>query len=105
MAVGSPSNLAELERICGEEWEKLPKYRFAKLVASYPRILDAVITGKSVRTSILCMTQKMFPTMVANGSSKWTMTPSILPKLWQNGLRTSKSRYWSGHHKALTSIL
>ena len=36
---------------------------------------------------------------------KWTMTPSILPKLWQNGLRTTKSRYWSGHHKALTSIL
>ena len=38
--------------------------------------------------------------MVANGSSKWTMTPSILPKLWKNGLRTTKSRYWSGHHKA-----
>uniref|UniRef100_A0AAZ3RE02 Transposase Tc1-like domain-containing protein n=1 Tax=Oncorhynchus tshawytscha TaxID=74940 RepID=A0AAZ3RE02_ONCTS len=38
-------------------------------------------------------------------SSKWTMTPSILPKLWQNGLRTTKSSYWSGHHKALTSIL
>ena len=38
------------------------------------------------------------------GSSKWTMTPSILPKLWQNGLRTIKSRYWSGHHKALTTI-
>ena len=31
--------------------------------------------------------------------------PSILPKLWQNGLRTTKSRYWRGHHKALTSIL
>jgi predicted molibdopterin-dependent oxidoreductase YjgC len=28
-----------------------------------------------------------------NGSSKWTMTPSILPKLWQNGLRTTKSRF------------
>ena len=41
----------------------------------------------------------------ANGSSKWTMTPSILPKLWQNGLRITKSRYWSGHHKFLTSIL
>ena len=25
------------------------------------------------------------------------MTASILPKLWQNGLRTTKSRYWSGH--------
>ena len=26
-------------------------------------------------------------------------------KLLQNSLRTTKSRYWSGHHKALTSIL
>ncbi|CDQ60660.1 unnamed protein product [Oncorhynchus mykiss] len=33
----SQSNLTELERICKEEWEKLPKYRCAKLVASYPR--------------------------------------------------------------------
>jgi hypothetical protein len=33
------------------------------------------------------------------------MTPSILPKLWQNGLRTTKSSCLSGHHKALTSIL
>ena len=31
----SLSNLTELERICREEWEKLPKYRCAKLVASY----------------------------------------------------------------------
>jgi hypothetical protein len=38
----SPSNLTELERICREEWEKLPKYRCAKLVASYPRRLNAV---------------------------------------------------------------
>ena len=30
----SPTNLAELERICREEWEKLPKYRCAMLVAS-----------------------------------------------------------------------
>ena len=34
-----PSNLTELERICREEWEKLSKYRCAKLVASYPRRL------------------------------------------------------------------
>jgi hypothetical protein len=26
------SNLTELERICIEEWEKLPKYRCAKLI-------------------------------------------------------------------------
>ena len=33
----SPSNLTVLERICRDYWEKLPKYRCAKLVASYPR--------------------------------------------------------------------
>lgn len=36
--------------------------------------------------------------------SKWGMSPSILPKLWQNGLGTTMLRYWSGHHKALTTI-
>ena len=35
----SPSNLTELVRICSEEWEKLPKYRCAKLLASYTRRL------------------------------------------------------------------
>ena len=35
----SPSSLTELERICREEWEKHPKYRCAKLVASYLRRL------------------------------------------------------------------
>ena len=33
----APSNLTEFERLSREEWEKLPKYRCAKLVASYPR--------------------------------------------------------------------
>jgi hypothetical protein len=42
----SPSNLTELERIYREEWEKLTKYRCAKLVASYPRRLEAVIAAK-----------------------------------------------------------
>ena len=46
----SPSNLTELERICREEWEKLPKYRRAKLVASYPRRLHAVIAAKGAST-------------------------------------------------------
>ena len=38
----SPSSLTEREGICREEWEKLPKYRCGKLVASYPRRLEAV---------------------------------------------------------------
>ena len=33
----SPANPTELERICREVYEKLPKYRCAKLVVSYPR--------------------------------------------------------------------
>jgi hypothetical protein len=33
-----------------EEWEKLTKYRCAKLVASYPRRLKAVITAKGAST-------------------------------------------------------
>ena len=36
----------ELERICQEEWDKLPKYNCAKLVGTYPRTLEAVIAVK-----------------------------------------------------------
>jgi hypothetical protein len=46
----SPSNQTELEGICREEWEKLPKYRCAKLVTSYPRRLEAVIIAKVAST-------------------------------------------------------
>ena len=46
----SPSNLTELEKICREEWENLSKYRCAKLVASYPRRLKAVIIAKDAST-------------------------------------------------------
>jgi hypothetical protein len=45
----SPLNLIKLERICREEWEKLLKYRCAKLVASYPRP-EAVIIAKCAST-------------------------------------------------------
>ena len=46
----SLSNLREHDRICREEWEKLPKYRCAKLVTSYPRRLDAVTAAKGAST-------------------------------------------------------
>ena len=42
----SPSNLTKLERFCREKWEKLLKYRCTKLVGSYPRGLEAVISVK-----------------------------------------------------------
>jgi hypothetical protein len=48
-----PSNQTELERICREEWEKLPKYRCAKLVASNPRRLEAVIAAKRCFNKVL----------------------------------------------------
>ena len=46
----SPSNLTELEQICKEEWEKIPKSRCAKLIQTYPRGLEAVITDKDAST-------------------------------------------------------
>ena len=42
--------MTELERICREEWEKLFKYRCAKLVVSYPRRFEAVIADKGAST-------------------------------------------------------
>uniref|UniRef100_A0A3Q3M2W2 Kinesin-like protein n=1 Tax=Mastacembelus armatus TaxID=205130 RepID=A0A3Q3M2W2_9TELE len=42
----SPSNLTELERICKEEWQRIPKSRCRKLVASFPRRLMAVLAQK-----------------------------------------------------------
>ena len=48
----SPSNLMELERICKEEWEKLPKNKCAKLVATYSKRLEAVIAAKVLLQSI-----------------------------------------------------
>jgi hypothetical protein len=41
----------ELERICREKWEKLPKYRCARLVVKYTRRLKTVIAGKNASTN------------------------------------------------------
>ena len=46
----SPSNLTKLDRNCRENLENIPKYRCAKLVASYPRRFDAVIPAKGAST-------------------------------------------------------
>jgi hypothetical protein len=46
----SPSKLTEYERICREEWEKLPKYSCASLVVSYLRRIEAVFTVKGAST-------------------------------------------------------
>jgi hypothetical protein len=49
-AANAPYPTGQLERICREEQEKLPKYRCAKLLLSYPRRHKAVITAKSAST-------------------------------------------------------
>ncbi|KAJ8404564.1 hypothetical protein AAFF_G00334270 [Aldrovandia affinis] len=46
----SPSNLTELARICQEEWAKISRNKCAKLVASFPRRLEAVIAAKGAST-------------------------------------------------------
>lgn len=46
----SPSNLTQLELYCKEEWAKLSKDHCAKLVAGYPKRLEAVIAAKGAAT-------------------------------------------------------
>uniref|UniRef100_A0A9J8B873 Tc1-like transposase DDE domain-containing protein n=1 Tax=Cyprinus carpio carpio TaxID=630221 RepID=A0A9J8B873_CYPCA len=45
-----PSNLTELEKICKEEWQRIPKSRCEKLVASFPKRLMAVLYQKGAST-------------------------------------------------------
>ncbi len=45
-----PSNLTELERICKEEWQRIPKSRCEKLAASFPKRLMAVLNQKGAST-------------------------------------------------------
>ncbi len=45
-----PSNLIELERICKEEWQRIPKSRCEKRVASFPKRLMAVLNQKGAST-------------------------------------------------------
>ena len=56
----SQSNLTELEKICKEEWEKIPKSRCAKLIQTYTRRLEAVITAKVLTQGVeYLMTQNI----------------------------------------------
>ncbi len=42
--------LTELERICKEEWQRIPKSRCEKRVASFPKRLMAVLNQKGAST-------------------------------------------------------
>ncbi len=41
-----PSNVAELQQFCQEEWAKIPPQRCNRLIASYRKRLIAVVAAK-----------------------------------------------------------
>ncbi len=45
-----PQNLNDLERICKEEWDKIPPEMCANLVANYKKRLTSVIANKGFAT-------------------------------------------------------
>ncbi len=45
-----PRNLNDLERICKEEWDKIPPEMCANLVANYKKRLTSVIANKGFAT-------------------------------------------------------
>ncbi len=50
VAKHQPWNLNDLERICKEEWDKIPPEMCANLVANYKKHLTSVITNKDFAT-------------------------------------------------------
>lgn len=62
----SPSTLREIESICREKWQKIP--RWLKLVESYPKRLEALITA---RAELQVRIQSSYFSLVSNGF--WTL--------------------------------
>ncbi len=50
VAKRQPRNLNDLERICKEEWDKIPTAMCANLVANYKKRLTSVIANKGFAT-------------------------------------------------------
>ncbi len=50
VAKRQPQNLNDLERICKEEWDKIPPEMCANLVANYKNRLTSVIANKGFAT-------------------------------------------------------
>ncbi len=50
VAKGQPRNLNDSERICKEEWDKIPPEMCANLVANYKKRLTSVIVNKGFAT-------------------------------------------------------
>ncbi len=53
VAKRQPQNLNELERICKEEWDKIPPEMCANLVANNKKHLTSVIANKGFATKLL----------------------------------------------------
>ena len=82
----NPSNLKELEQFCLEEWAKIPVARCAKLIATYPKSLAAVIAAIggstkywlwggeqfcTLKFSFFCLISCLFHDKKYFASSKW----------------------------------
>ena len=50
VAKRQPRNLNDLEKICKEEWDKIPPEMCANLVANYKKRLTSVIANKGFAT-------------------------------------------------------
>ncbi len=46
-----PSNVAKLKQFCKEEWARIPPQRCERLIASYHKLLIAVVAAKGGTTS------------------------------------------------------
>ncbi len=55
VAKRQPRNLNDLERICKEEWDKIPPEMCANLVANYKKRLTSVIANKGFATKYQVM--------------------------------------------------
>ncbi len=55
VAKRQPRNLNDLERICKEEWDKIPPEMCANLVANYKKHLTSVIANKGFATNYQVM--------------------------------------------------
>ncbi len=55
VAKHQPLNLNDLERICKEEWDKIPPEMCANLVANYKKHMTSVIANKGFATKYQVM--------------------------------------------------
>ncbi|KAI2659232.1 Ras association domain-containing protein 5 [Labeo rohita] len=84
-----PSNLTELERICKEEWQRIPKSRCEKLVASFPKRLMANVTTEEEEVKPTSLTEEEIKAKIDDYNSKVT----------ENGMKLSPDGTYTGFIK------